>query len=275
MTNQSHTMNPIEVRKMNFAISEKSPRHWHGNDPFKTHLFDAVSVLFPLGELFFIETVHLFTAQITDKKLLSEIKEFSGQEAHHTKVHRKYNGVLQSHGYDVPKLEARLNRRIKLAKKYLPIKSQLSTVLAYEHFTALLANAALTHPAWLAGADPEYTALWRWHAAEETEHKSVAFDVYKAIGGGYFRRVFEMLPITLLFLADVLSNQLHMLHKDKQLHHVGSIIKFFIFIWIYPGIFTRLLPGYIKYFSPWFHPANDKNYHLVEAWLKEKPAVPK
>ena len=32
-------------------------------------------------------------------------------------------------------------------------------------------------------ADPVMADLWNWHAIEETEHKSVAYDVFLAIGG--------------------------------------------------------------------------------------------
>ena len=34
--------------------------------------------------------------------------------------------------------------------------------------------------------------LFVWHALEESEHKAVAFDVYKAVGGGERLRVWTM-----------------------------------------------------------------------------------
>jgi uncharacterized protein len=37
--------------------------------------------------------------------------------------------------------------------------------------------------------------LFLWHAAEEIEHRHVAYDVYQHIGGGYVRRVAAMVPL--------------------------------------------------------------------------------
>ena len=41
----------------------------------------------------------------------------------------------------------------------------------------------MRNPRWMDGADPVMADLWHWHAVEETEHKSVAYDVFLAIGG--------------------------------------------------------------------------------------------
>jgi len=62
-----------------------------------------------------------------------------------------------------------------------------------------MAHDLLEHPERSDGVDENFKQLWRWHAIEETEHKAVAFDVYQAVGGGYFRRVFNMLIVTIMF----------------------------------------------------------------------------
>lgn len=31
--------------------------------------------------------------------------------------------------------------------------------------------------------DPHYSAIWRWHAIEETEHKAVCFDAFEQVVG--------------------------------------------------------------------------------------------
>ena len=54
-----------------------------------------------------------------------------------------------------------------------------------EHFTAILAEFMLAHPQALDGAEPRLRTMWLWHSAEESEHRSTAFDVYRALGGGW------------------------------------------------------------------------------------------
>src|SRR5690606_41942592 len=54
-----------------------------------------------------------------------------------------------------------------------------SKTCALEHFTAMLAETILEHPEMLEGMDERVLPLWLWHAVEESEHKSVAFDVYQ------------------------------------------------------------------------------------------------
>ena len=73
---------------------------------------------------------------------------------------------------------------------------------AYEHFTAVLATGMLTHPEWLAGTSAELALLWRWHAVEESEHKAVAFDLYRAMGGSDSRRILWFVYIALQFLVE-------------------------------------------------------------------------
>ncbi|WP_245877649.1 metal-dependent hydrolase, partial [Streptomyces glaucescens] len=38
------------------------------------------------------------------------------------------------------------------------------------------------------GADPTMLDLLRWHGAEEVEHRSVAFELFQHVDGGYRRR---------------------------------------------------------------------------------------
>ncbi len=40
-----------------FGLDGDIPRHWFGGDAFKTRFFDAMSLLFPEGEKFFIQCV--------------------------------------------------------------------------------------------------------------------------------------------------------------------------------------------------------------------------
>ncbi len=60
---------------------------------------------------------------------------------------------------------------------------QLAATVVLEHITAMFAAGSMRNPRWMDGADPAMAELWNWHAIEETEHKSVAYDVFLAVGG--------------------------------------------------------------------------------------------
>ena len=108
------------------------------------------------------------------------IKGFCGQEGFHRREHQRYNEALcAARGYDLAKLEATLTRRLGWAQKNLPAMTNLAITVAIEHFTAVLAELLLSSGSIMERAEPSMRDLWRWHAAEEMEHKSVAFDVYR------------------------------------------------------------------------------------------------
>ncbi|MFA9203516.1 MAG: metal-dependent hydrolase, partial [Flavobacteriales bacterium] len=58
----------MQVRQnLDFQIDRADmPRFWFDNNPFKTRIFDALTITFPVGERYFISSVRLFRDQITD-----------------------------------------------------------------------------------------------------------------------------------------------------------------------------------------------------------------
>ena len=102
----SPAVHPIVPReKLDFGLDDPSiPKYWFGGDAFKTRFFDAMSLIFPPGEKFFMVTVRDFRDRITDPKLLQDIKDFNRQEAQHGMVHRQDNDRLRKQGIDVDSL---------------------------------------------------------------------------------------------------------------------------------------------------------------------------
>lgn len=91
----------IRPRRLASGLPDPLPRHWHGGNAFKSHLFNAMSVLFPDGERFFIDSVRLFREQVTDDELKEQIRGFIGQEGHHSREHLEYSQRLRELGYDI------------------------------------------------------------------------------------------------------------------------------------------------------------------------------
>jgi predicted metal-dependent hydrolase len=258
---ESHTPFSIRVRKFDPAATDSAPKYFFDNDPFKTHFMNALSILFPEGERFFIRSVLAYRDQISDPKLLKEIKEFCAQEAQHTLVHEAMNELAARHGYPVATLEGLVRRDLRrFSKRGIKHKSARRAALAMtvcmEHFTAILAYQVLTNaPATMQGLDPAVQALFKWHALEETEHKGVAFDVYQATGGSPFFLRFAMLFSSFFFLLGLFINLTVLLYKDGSLWK-WSTWKSGLQFTFGPrqGFLTRPFRDWLAFFKPGFHP---------------------
>ena len=253
-----------KVRQPNFDLAEDVPRYWWGNDPARTLLLAAMSSGFPPGERFFIDSVRYYQDQIDDPLLLKAIKGFIGQEAHHSKEHKALNGFLDKRGIDLASLEREVQDFMDLMRKYLSPERQLAHTVAVEHFTALMAEEFLLKYDALEEMDPRMAPIWAWHAIEESEHKAVAFDVYKAVGGSEFVRVTEMMAVSFLFPFFTSLHLIRLMKADGQLGNLKSWAGMANYMWGKPGVFRKLLPSYFKYYSPRFHPWNTDARDLVE-----------
>ena len=157
----------IQPRKVVFDVTNV-PRHWNGGDPVLTRFFDALSVHFPEGERFFIESVRHFQDQAGSERLREDIRHFIRQEGQHGIVHDRFNQVMAGQGVDVQEVTVNLRRFIKVTQKYLPKKYQLAMTAAFEHFTATLGEAMLKEETdMFREADPVMRALFLWHGVEE------------------------------------------------------------------------------------------------------------
>lgn len=262
------TSDPLEIRDLRFEIAAV-PRHWHGGRRAVTLFLNNLSLLFPAGERFFIASVRAQLGSVRDTDLLREMKSFTAQEGVHGREHMAYNRMLEAHGYPAMAMERTVERLLGRVKKVRPPVALLATTCALEHFTAMLGDMLLSNPELLEGAHPTMAALWRWHAAEENEHKAVAFDVYRAVGGSYVQRVASMLLTTLVFWGVVLVQQVRLMWADGCLFSLVEWGRLLRHLFIDPGRMGALLWPYLAYFSPRFHPWKHDNRALLDAWRSE------
>lgn len=175
--------------------------------------------LFPRWRALFIASVKHHRAYAKDPKLAEEVRTFYAQEGIHTREHERDNDMQGTQGYPIDAMDGRVDKLLKLVSWLIFRRWQLGVTCALEHFTAMMADWLLADPRVMEGADKNMAALWRWHAAEENEHKAVAFDVFKAAGGWYWERAIIMIFATLIFWAKVLEHQLRLMHHDGTLWH--------------------------------------------------------
>jgi predicted metal-dependent hydrolase len=262
----------LEVRNIEFDLNKQLSKDWLDNDPFKTAFFNALSMSFPAGERFFIDSVRHFRDKVKDPKLKQEISRFIGQEAMHSREHKKYNQMLcEARGYSQRTMEGRTEAAVRLGEKKLSREGQLAMTCGVEHLTAILADKILK--GWmLCNVEPKIRSLWEWHAAEELEHKSVAFDVYMDIGGNYKARKRTLRIFTVNFLLDLLANTTYMLRKDKKLWKWSTLKSGLNFLFAKGGVLREMRSDYLMYFDSGFHPWDDDNRDLLERWQPPETA---
>jgi uncharacterized protein len=211
-------MTDLVVRRLLIDLETPFDRHWCGGDAFRSALFNALSMSFPVGEQFFIDSVRNgLKALPADKQaqFKNEVQGFIGQEATHRRIHGLFNTHLDKLGL-VNRWGPRAQKRLKLVEG-IDVRHWLAITAANEHFTAILAEYLLSHPEWLEGAEPRLKTMWLWHSAEESEHKSTAFDLYQALSGDYRWRMIWFRRATMFFLTDTLRQTISNLRRDGTL----------------------------------------------------------
>lgn len=259
-------MNPR--RNVAFELEPaRVPRDWCAGDPFATTQLAALSLLFPEGERFFVESVKAHRAAVTDPELRARVVGFVGQEAMHGREHRAFNELLVAHGFTAaPRVDAWLRGFLARIRRIAPRRVPLAATCALEHFTAIMAERLLRDPRMAAELHEAVRPLWLWHALEESEHKAVAFEVYRATGGGYVERAGVMLLTTAIFFAVTAVVHARLLAQRGVLGRPWRWARGFARLWIWPGHFTRMIPAYLAYFRPGFHPDDHDTRALLDAW---------
>jgi len=275
-------MQPVR-RDVRVDLPAERAKDWHAQGPWVTHFFNALSLLFPSGELFFMDSVRHYRDRVHDPELKRQIQGFIGQEAMHSREHLRYNDMLQAAGLPAHKLDGRLRMILDFQKKHFPPAFNLGITIALEHYTAMLADLMLRDPSRFGDSVEGYRQMWMWHALEETEHKSVAFDVWNAALkpglGRYLIRVGSMLSTTLMFWLVVFDFHVRLLIADRKAgHQLKGCWTMLKYLFGRHGVFPRIALPWLDYFKPGFHPwDHDNREHLqridalVEAMDQQRP----
>jgi predicted metal-dependent hydrolase len=266
------TVPSIQTRRMSFEASLREvPRHFGPDgDLLSSHIAACLSAVFPDGEDFFVRSVRHFRGDITDPVLKQEVSGFIGQEAIHGREHRAFNRRLSQLGYPTRFLERFTERLLAAADKVLPPKACLAATAALEHYTATLAEQLLRDPDTrdLFGHD-KVRELFLWHALEESEHKTVAFDVYRAVGGTERMRRVVMNGITAGFIGGVALAVGLSLLGDRAAYNPRRLVRSLKRLWHSPIVSRELWQELRVYNEPGFHPSDRDATDLLATWREE------
>ena len=284
----------FRARRVAFDHAE-TPSSFIPGDPHTSHVVNVLHLLLPAGERWFCDVYRAALPHITDDALRRDVKAFIGQEATHSRAHAVVLDHLASLGVDTRPFTRLVERafglvkvrtgwswlpeglRRRVAKRYLV--GQLAGIAAVEHYTSVLGWWFLVQEGLDdAGADPEMMALVRWHAAEEVEHRAVAFDTYQAVvgGRGYLRRCIAMAGVFLGIFPTWIVGTWFLLRRDPTVRtgQRASVVRF-----VRAGRAGRmptvsdLLRATVRYFAPRFHPSHEGCTEVAVAYLASAPGV--
>jgi uncharacterized protein len=138
-----------------------------------------------------------------------------------------------------------------------------SVTIALEHLTAIMAEGLLSDPRLSADMEESYRDLWLWHALEETEHKSVAYDVWLYVAGrgavAYFRRSLGLISATSIFALLAAPTFLRALARDGKLADGKGWALLLKHMFGQYGFMRKLVVPWLSYFRPSFHPWDHDN----------------
>lgn len=191
----------MKVRKPSYDYSASMPR-WCAVYPEYSHVINVASLTLPYLEPYLNTVMRRAQPKLPPEHPLNgDIALFCKQEAAHYLQHSQYNAALRNAGYPrIPEFEEQFRAHFDRLLSTQSLKFNCAYCLAFESIGPIYAE-------WwfeqtddvMAGADPAVVSLWKWHLAEEFEHRTVAYDVYQTLFGGYFYRVYGMIA----FLRDL------------------------------------------------------------------------
>ncbi|MBK7076410.1 MAG: metal-dependent hydrolase [Myxococcales bacterium] len=251
------------------------PKHWFAGLPVPTQISNGVNLLFPAGERFFVRSVYHYLDRIDDPKLKEAIKGFGGQEGRHARSHEDFFAAMRGHGYEIDRfLKVYEWLSYTLLERLAPPPLRLAATAAAEHYTAIMAaGAAADVPLEL--AHPAMRQLLYWHAAEELEHKSVAFDVLQQVNSSYALRVAGLAMSTAMLVSMWWTATLYLLWQDgitpwKAARSLRAMREVRPSEPIFRRVFLRGIRAYLRRD---FHPDQDDNYHLAKTLLAKAEAA--
>ncbi len=258
----------VPTRRISFDEFDQIPRYFaQSENVILCHLTAMMSSMFPDGEDYFVRSVRHYRSQITDPDLKRQVTGFIGQESVHGREHRAFNMRLAELGYPTHRMEWLTKRSLTLRERVVPPIANLALTAALEHFTATLAELALSDEASRAEfGHPAVRDLFLWHALEESEHKAVAFDVYRAVGGSERTRIWTMQFLRFGFVAWTSVAVTLSLLGDRATYRRGNLRRCWAEFKRSPLVQRDMWLTLRDYCRPDFHPDDHDNRELLEQW---------
>ena len=288
----------IKPRKVKFEWKD-TPIDWIPNQPFISYFINEINMILPAGEFWFCRLYNKVLPQITDEKLKEDVRAFIRQEAMHAQAHSSANKeYLTVRNIDIQRnldIMELLFTKVLADKPFTvvpvpgPLEHQwdlfrLGIVATVEHMTCVLGKYVLYNKKWAElGADANMLDLVKWHGAEEIEHRTVAFDLYRHLGGGYISRYYQSVIVIAAVLGLWVDGAAHIMGQDPRFADKKPAV-YKPWIWREWASIAqkdnRLMPHplwlisqQLGYLMPWYDPVHEAKTEDAIAYLDQSPAA--
>ncbi|MBS0618776.1 MAG: metal-dependent hydrolase [Spirochaetes bacterium] len=260
----------IKPHRISVAFDDSLPKHWFGGSAFLTHLLNTFTAIFPDAERYFVRWSKKALETVTDPKIKKDIQGFIGQETMHANQHEKLWDILRAQGYNLtPVLWVVKKVGFNWLENAISDKANYAAVAGFEHFTALFGEIYFESPELMATMHEEMRRLFEWHAAEEIEHKAVAYDQLLAIDDSYALRTGVMnIAVVLLYLV-AFGNTFYMMAQDRSLFNPREWLTIYDTFFGKYELARKTFVKFLEYYKPDFHPWNNENYYLAQPTLQQ------
>ncbi|MBL1074457.1 metal-dependent hydrolase [Nocardia sp. 2] len=274
----------IQARDVHFDFSTV-PMHYIPGEVLATHVTNVMHLVLPEGERAMATCLAEALPYIADERLREEVAGFIGQESMHAGSHEGARKHLQDIGLDVDAYVtavAWLVDRVlgdhgltgKAKRQWL--NERLGLFAGMEHFTAVIGEWLLEAKVLEElGMDPTMLDLVRWHGAEEVEHRSVVFDAYMHVDGGYARRARTGILASGMLLPLFVISTAYLYRKDPSPDKGGFWLRQFAGATVRGVIprFTTFFTEMPRYLRPSFHPSQLGSMDNALRYLAHSPAA--
>lgn len=251
-------------RRVRFAFPDDLEVAWNPTNPEFSYAANAVSLLMPYAEPYFISSVRKAIPDL-EGELAAIAQVYVRQEAEHHKEHRRFNDLLVHRLPGLQRAERQMAAVYGWLSRTRSLRFNLAFAAASETIAFSLARWAVGRlDDFFGGADPVAATVYLWHLAEEVEHKSVAFDVWEAVDGRRLRYSLAMATTFSILAFFSIWTMLVMLWGDRRLHRPGT--QFRLVALTFSFLF-HCIPDLVASAMPRHHPTQMADPPWLTDWL--------
>jgi uncharacterized protein len=262
------TARPMIVRRMRFPYATGLKAWWNPARPEFRQIVNAASLGMPYLEPYLIATMRKACERITDPQLLKDVELYIGQESTHFRQHQLWNKRLAEWGYRaVPEMEARLKADYEAFARTRSLTFNIAYAEGFEAMALTIGHMLVKDREHLfGGADPGVSSLILWHFVEEIEHKTVTYDVFKALDGRYTWRIYGLFYAMIHIMARTRQGYRKMLIEDGRWFTWSSRLALYRLL---ARIFWNMTPHVLRILKPRYDPREVPDPAWVKEWWRQ------